>query len=102
MPPRRAHCGPKASCRTSGGPSSTTPRLVRPRSRSQIAVTLPAGADINDVIVGSLDQSDFPWEDVDLSTAGLADFARTGATLDWDLAFDIDSSRPGRDRSPPQ
>ena len=47
------------------------------------------------MIVGSLDQADFPWEDVDLGTAGLQEFARTGATLDWNLGFSILSSRAG-------
>ena len=51
--------------------------------------------DVNDVIVGSLDQADFPWEDVDLNAAGLQDFARTGATLDWKLRLPIDSPRAG-------
>ena len=66
-----------------------------PISLAQIASALPATVDINDVIVGSLDQSDFPWEDVDLTTAGLQDFARTGATLDWNLRLNIASSRAG-------
>ena len=66
-----------------------------PISLAQIAAALPTTLDVNDVIVGSLDQSDFPWEDVDLTTAGLQDFARTGATLDWNLRLNIDSSRAG-------
>src|SRR6185295_17982911 len=64
-------------------------------SLTQIASALPATLDVNDVIVGSLDQADFPWEDVDLVTAGLQDFARTGATLDWNLRVAISSSRGG-------
>ncbi|MEO6570787.1 MAG: Ig-like domain-containing protein, partial [Ilumatobacteraceae bacterium] len=64
-------------------------------SLSQIMPALPTTLDVNDVIVGSLDQSDFPWEDVDLTTAGLQDFARTGSTLDWNLRLNIDSSRAG-------
>ena len=47
------------------------------------------------MIVGSLDQSDFPWEDVDLTTAGLQEFARTGSTLDWNLHLTIAGSRAG-------
>ena len=47
------------------------------------------------MIVGSLDQADFPWEDVDLTTAGLQDFARTGSTLDWNLGISISSARGG-------
>ncbi len=39
-----------------------------PISLTQIAAALPATLDVNDVIVGSLDQSDFPWEDVDLDS----------------------------------
>ncbi len=66
-----------------------------PISVAQITSALPASVDVNDVIVGSLDQSDFPWEDVDLTTAGLQDFAQTGATLDWNLRLNVDSSRAG-------
>ena len=47
------------------------------------------------MIVGTLDQSDFPWEDVDLTTAGLQDFALTGSTLDWTLRLNIDGNRAG-------
>jgi hypothetical protein len=61
----------------------------------QIRTAIPAALDINDLIVGTLDQADFPWEDVDLTTAGLQDFARTGATLDWSLSVSISSARGG-------
>ena len=66
-----------------------------PISLTQIAGAFPGGLDVNDVIVGSLDQADFPWEDVDLATAGLQDFARTGSTLDWSLEISISSARGG-------
>ena len=62
-----------------------------PRSLS----ALPVDLDVNDVIVGTLDQADFPWEDVDLETAGLQDFAQTGSTLDWNLSISIASARGG-------
>ena len=64
-------------------------------SLTQIDAALPTALDLNDVIVGTLDQADFPWEDVDLTTAGLQDFARTGATLDWSLKVSISSARGG-------
>ena len=66
-----------------------------PITLPQIAAALPSTLDINDVIVGSLDQADFPWEDVDLAAAGLQDFARTGSTLDWNLSISIASARGG-------
>ena len=64
-------------------------------SLTQIAAAVSPTLDVNDVIVGSLDQTDFPWEDVDLDAAGLQDFARTGSTLDWNLGISISSARGG-------
>ena len=61
-------------------------------SLAQISSALPVALDVNDVIVGTLDQADFPWEDVDLEAAGLQDFARTGSTLDWNLDISIASA----------
>ena len=95
-PEQRAPCSPAPVSRTSDAPSPTTPSPGIRRSLSRRSpAALPPTLDLNDVIVGTLDQSDFPWEDVDLTTSGLQDFARTGSTLDWNVLLSISSARGG-------
>ena len=62
---------------------------------AQIVSALPATLDVNDVIVGSLDQTDFPWEDVDLTTAGLQDFAQHRLDARLEPALEHRRSRAG-------
>ena len=96
-----ARCAPAPRCRTSAGPSSTTPRPATRRSRwrrspprcrrRSTSTTSSSARSIRPTSRGRTSTS---------TTAGLADFARTGSTLDWNLGFSISTARGrARDRS---
>lgn len=55
-----------------------------------IAPALPASIEVNDVITGFLDAADFPWETLDLLTAGFQEFAPGHPSVHWVLGFHAD------------
>ena len=97
---RRRRC---RRCARAGGRLQDVGRAFRdhrsqgspPIAVAALGSALPPAIDLSDVVVGTLDQADFPWEDVDLTSAGLQDFARTGATLDWHLGVSLIGARSG-------
>ncbi len=62
----------------------------------QLGSSLLGDIEVNDVVTGFLDAADFPWEDLDLATAGVQDYSDDVHTLDENLSIRIasDSSNP--------
>ena len=54
-----------------------------------ITAALPATLEVNDVITGYLEKADFPWEDLELTTTGIQDYASVGATTAVHIDFRV-------------